>query len=64
MANNRTKVESNAINVICVIVDKSASIDPDISKRLKSSVELARNAGVAEDEVLDSVEKIDEFFMR
>lgn len=40
------------------------AFDPDISKRLRSSVELARNAGVAEDEVLDSVEKIDEFFMR
>ena len=39
------------------------AFDPDISKRLKSSVELARNAGVAEDEILDSVEKIDEFFM-
>lgn len=31
MANNRTKVESNAINVIRVIVDKSARLLPDPS---------------------------------
>jgi len=31
MANNRTKVESNAVNVIRVIVDKSARLLPDPS---------------------------------
>ena len=38
------------------------AFSPDIQKRLMSSVELARNAGVEESEILDSVEKIDEFF--
>ena len=35
----------------------------DIEKRLISSVDLARNIGVDETEILDSVEKIDDFFM-
>ena len=35
----------------------------NIRSRLKGSVELALTAGVSPDEVLDSVEKIDEFFM-
>ena len=35
----------------------------DIRSRLKGSVELALTAGVSPDEVLDSMEKIDEFFM-
>lgn len=39
------------------------AFSPDISERLKSSVEIARNVGVAESEILDSVEKIDDFFM-
>ncbi len=34
----------------------------DISSRLKASAEIARIAGVDEAEILDSVEKIDEFF--
>ena len=34
----------------------------DISERLKASAEIARNVGVDETEILDSVEKIDDFF--
>lgn len=34
----------------------------DISGRLKASAEIARNVGVDETEILDSVEKIDDFF--
>ena len=34
----------------------------DISDRLKASAEMARISGVNEDEILDSVEKVDEFF--
>ena len=34
----------------------------DISDRLKASAEIARNVGVDETEILDSVEKIDDFF--
>ncbi len=36
---------------------------PDIAKRLKSSIEIAMNVGVEESEILDSTEKIDDFFM-
>ncbi|AOZ95351.1 hypothetical protein [Butyrivibrio hungatei] len=39
------------------------AFDPDMPKRLKASTQIARNAGVAESEILDSVEKVDEFFM-
>ncbi len=38
------------------------AFDPDISKRIMASVEIARNVGVEESEILDSVEKVDEFF--
>ena len=31
--------------------------------RLRATAEIARNAGVEEEEILDSVEKIDEFFL-
>lgn len=41
----------------------SAAFDVDISKRLKSTVDLAKKAGVDENEILDSVDKVDEFFM-
>lgn len=36
---------------------------PDIMSRLKSSVSIARNLGVDENEILDSVEKVDDFFL-
>ena len=35
----------------------------DFEQRLKSSVDLARRAGVSEDKILDTEEKIDSFFM-
>ncbi|MDC7278090.1 hypothetical protein NXH64_01110 [Butyrivibrio fibrisolvens] len=35
---------------------------PDIMNRLKSSVSVARNVGVDEEEILDSVDKVDDFF--
>lgn len=38
------------------------AFDPDIVKRLKSSVEIARKVGVDSSEIMDSIEKIDEFF--
>lgn len=38
------------------------SFSLDISERLKASAEIARNVGVDETEILDSVEKIDDFF--
>ncbi len=38
------------------------AFDPDISKRMKSSVEIARIAGVAESEILNTVEDVDDFF--
>ena len=38
------------------------AFSPDIEKRLMSSVELAKNAGVDESEILDSIEKVDDFF--
>lgn len=41
----------------------SDAFDTDISKRLKSTVDLARNAGVDDYEILDSIEKVDEFFL-
>ncbi|WP_026529253.1 hypothetical protein [Butyrivibrio sp. VCD2006] len=41
----------------------SDAFSSDISKRLMASVSVSRNAGVDEAEILDSVEKIDDFFM-
>ncbi len=38
------------------------AFDPNIAIRLKSSAEIARNVGVEESEILDSVEKVDDFF--
>ena len=38
------------------------AFDPDFRTMLRSSVELAREAGVEEDKILDSVEKIDDYF--
>ena len=38
------------------------SFSLDISERLKASAEIARNVGVDETEILDSVEKIDDYF--
>ncbi len=40
----------------------SDAFSPDIALRIKSSVDIARNVGVDESEILDSVEKIDDFF--
>ena len=39
------------------------AFDPGFRETLKSSVELAKAAGVDQEEILDSVEKIDSFFM-
>ncbi len=39
------------------------AFDKDIASRLKSTVLIARNAGVEESEILDSVQKVDDFFM-
>lgn len=44
------------------LVDRA--FDPDFREALMGSVELARAAGVEEDEILSSVEEIDEFFMK
>lgn len=38
------------------------AFSPDIEKRLMTSVELAKNAGVDEAEILDSIDKVDDFF--
>lgn len=38
------------------------AFDPDFANTLKNSVALARAAGVHEDEILDSIDKIDDFF--
>ncbi|MBR0391962.1 MAG: hypothetical protein IJK38_06540 [Oscillospiraceae bacterium] len=40
----------------------SDAFDPDIMTRFRSTVEIAESAGVDESEILDSVEKIDDFF--
>ena len=37
--------------------------EPDVMTRLRSTVMVAKNAGVKDTEVLDSVEKIDDFFL-
>ena len=39
------------------------AFDPDFKEALMGSVELARAAGVEEDEILSSVEEIDDFFL-
>ncbi len=39
------------------------AFDKDIASRLKSTVLIARNAGVDESEILNSVQKVDDFFM-
>lgn len=39
------------------------AFDDDISVRLRSSAQIALNVGVDESEVLDTIEKIDDFFM-
>jgi predicted DNA-binding protein YlxM (UPF0122 family) len=39
------------------------AFSPDFEKRLMSSVELAKNAGVEESEILDSIKKVDDFFL-
>ena len=41
----------------------SKAFDPDFSSSLKNSVELAKAAGVPQEEILDSTEKIDSFFL-
>ena len=43
------------------LVDKA--FEPGFRESLKSSVELAKAAGFKQEEILDSVEKIDSFFM-
>ena len=49
----------------CDIFDEliANAFAPDISIRLKSSIEIALNVGVEESEILDSTEKIDDYFM-
>ncbi len=42
------------------LLDKA--FDPEFKDLLKSSVDLAREAGVKEDRILDSMEKIDDYF--
>lgn len=39
------------------------AFDSNIRERLKGSIELARSAGVAEEEILSNVRQIDDFFM-
>ena len=41
----------------------SKAFDPDFSSSLKNSVELAKAAGVPQEEILDSTDKIDSFFL-
>ncbi len=48
-------------NIFSNLIDEAFS--PDMSKRLRSSVEVARYLGVEESEILDSVEKVDDYFM-
>ena len=40
-----------------------SAFSQDIKARLKSTIDIARNAGVDEAEILDSTEKIDDFFL-
>ncbi len=39
------------------------AFDKDIASRLKSTVQIAKSSGVNESEILDSVQKVDDFFM-
>ncbi len=52
------KTDSDRFNEL---VDQA--FEPGFRESLKSSVELAKAAGVKQEEILDSVEKIDSFFM-
>ena len=40
-----------------------SAFDTDLRGRLRGSVELARAAGVEEDEILKTIEDVDDFFM-
>ena len=52
------KTESDRFNELV-----NRAFEPGFRESLKSSVELAKAAGVKQEEILDSVEKIDSFFM-
>lgn len=41
----------------------SDAFDPDMASRLKSTVMIARTVGVNDSEILDSIQKVDDFFM-
>ena len=43
-----------------ILIEKA--FDPEFKSLLKSSVDLAKSAGVSEDKILDSMNKIDDFF--
>ena len=55
---NELEAESEQFNVLI-----ESAFDPDFRNRLTGSIELARIAGVDEDEILKTNEDIDDFFM-
>lgn len=63
------RCEYNAfLNELCAETDRFMDLiknafDPDFRKALRSSAELAAAAGVCEEEILDTPEKIDEYFL-
>jgi len=52
------RADSNRFNEL---IEKA--FDPDFSSSLRNSVELAKAAGVPQEEILDSTDKIDSFFL-
>lgn len=56
----RAQLEEEAERFLGLV---DAAFDPDIESRLRNSVTLARAAGVSEEDVLDSLARIDDFFL-